>query len=77
MNKDKKIGLSGTLRSSRKSKKDVKEIEKIVHAVHSEKVKRLIIEMPESMHTKIKTVSAERGMTMKNFVTELIQDALA
>lgn len=76
MNKSKKIGLTSTLRSKSKPKKDIKEIEKIVSVVHSERVKRLIIEMPESMHIKIKTIAAEKGITMKNFVTELLEDAI-
>lgn len=76
MNNSKKIGLTNTLRSKSKPKKDMKEIDKIVSAVHNERIKRLIIEMPESMHIKIKTIAAKKGETMKNFVTELLEDAI-
>ena len=75
MSKKNEFDLSSTLRKKSK-KKDIKHIEKVVEAVHSEKVKRLIIEMPESMHKKIKTKASSMGLTMKEFVTGLIKDQI-
>ena len=75
MSKKDEFDLGSTLRKKRK-KKDVAHIEKVVDAVHSEKVKRLIIEMPESMHVKIKTRASSMGLTMKAFITGLIEDEM-
>ena len=52
MSKKNDFDLSATLRKKKKTK-DIQHIEKVVESIHNEKIKRLIIEMPESMHKKI------------------------
>lgn len=68
-----KIDLGSTLRSSKK-KKDVKKIERIVESVHEEKIKRLIVEVPESLHQRVKLNAYQKGMTMKEYIISLLQD---
>ena len=75
MSKKNNLDLGSTLKKSKKSK-DIRQIEKVVEAVHSERTKRLIIEMPESMHNKIKAKAATMGLTMKELVTNMINDSL-
>lgn len=71
----KTTGLGATLRKN-KAKKNVTKIEDIVKRVHEEKKKRLIIEMPESLHKKIKAKSVEMGVSMKELMTNMIEDYL-
>jgi len=75
MSKKNKLDLGSTLKKSKKSK-DIQQIEKVVQTIHSERKKRLIIEMPESMHNQIKAKAATMGLTMKELVTNMINDSL-
>jgi len=75
MSKKNNLDLGSTLKKGKKSK-DIRKIEKVVQAVHSERKKRLIIEMPESMHNQIKAKAATMGLTMKELVTNMINDSL-
>ena len=66
--------LGATLRSKKKAPKDVKKIERIVEAVHTEQTKRLTLEVPLSLHATIKGRAAADGVSIKEFITGLIQD---
>ena len=74
----KNINLSSTLKKKNaKTQKDVQKIERIVEAVHEEKTKRLTLEVRQSLHTKIKSLAAEQGISIKEYMTNLIEDSIS
>jgi len=38
---------------------------------------RLTLEIPDAIHRRAKTVAAERGIPLREFVTEAVKDKLA
>ena len=74
MKKKNDVNLGSTLRNKKKPQKDVKKTERIVEAVHTEKNKRLTLEVPLSLHAKIKTLAAQEGTSIKEYVTNLLKD---
>lgn len=76
--KVKKSGLGATMRIKKKQVQtpsfDQERVDKMVEAIAEEKIKRLIVEVPESLHHKVKLRAYAKHMTMKQYIISLLED---
>jgi len=70
-----KLGLRKTSRRVDK-KTDKKKVEKLVQTLHKEERKSLLIRLPHSLHKELKLKSVTDDISINEFVTNLIEDAL-
>ena len=68
-----KLGLSKTIKNKKKEKAD---IDKIISQIHDEKIKRMTIRMPETLHRDMKSKLALKGISINEYIVNLIQDGL-
>lgn len=75
--KTKKSGLGSTMKIKQKkatSTFDQKRVDKMVETLGEEKIKRIIVEVPESLHHKVKLRAYGKHLTMKTYIISLLED---
>ena len=59
-------------------KRDVSQQHKdALQAATAEPAKRLNIQVPQSLHTRIKTYAAEQGITIQELVIEAVEEVMS
>lgn len=70
-----KLGLKGTSRRINRQE-EKKKVEKIVESLHKEDKKSLLIRLSPELHKRLKIKSAIDEISINEFVSNLIEDAL-
>jgi hypothetical protein len=79
----KQIDLSG-LKKQPIKKTSAPKIEDVVHAIHrtpepveeKEVIKRITLDLPASLHTRLKLRTVQEQTTIRNFVLQIIEQVL-
>ncbi len=71
MAKDRRTDFSSLLPQQPPQAKQVKSADEAIRAIHGDKTKRITLDIPLSLHAKIKMRCFEHGITMKEFLLDL------
>lgn len=76
MAKDRRTDFSSLLPQQPTAAKQVTSADEAIRAIHGDKTKRITLDIPLPLHTKIKMRCFEQGITMKDFLLGLAASEL-
>ncbi len=74
--KDKKTDFSSLLKPGASKGAKAPSTNAAIKAIHGEKTKRVTLDIPLSLHRKIKLHCFEEGVTMKKYLLDLARENL-